>query len=99
MKAQYTLGPWRIGRQNRHDAWIHNDLGQTVCYVHNATGYRPDCSDDPNATLIAAAPDLLVACELIREAADDLRLSHPSPQFAAAIALVDAAIAKARGDE
>jgi hypothetical protein len=54
--------------------------------------------DGSRAKLIAAAPDLLVACELIREAADDLRLSHPSPQFAAAIALVDAAIAKARGD-
>lgn len=57
----FTPAPWHIGKQNRHDAWIHNAAGQTVCYIHNATGYRPDCSDDPNAKLIASAPELL-AC-------------------------------------
>lgn len=99
--SKHTPGPWALqmaedcqGRQldemvkwvvtaNSHDLWI--STGPTWDAEHDAEALA-------NAHLIAAAPELLQACKVA------VRYLDPS-QYVSAIRLIDAAIAKATGQQ
>ena len=92
--AKHTPGPW----QAADDGIIESDCG-TVATVHGHE--NPDDETRPNAALIAAAPDLLAACEQAYEAAavEWMRSGKASPQepMSALMAILAQAIAKAQG--
>lgn len=95
--ARHTPGPWTV------------DVTQRVRQVRDGQGAvvaafvrmeHDDCSPTPetdaDAALIAAAPDLLAACEALRLLALDCS-SRWSRGHPAIVERAEAAIAKARG--
>lgn len=74
---RHTKGPWKIHDSGQIIAW--DDFAQestTVCFVgSNDTCEQEDFS---NASLIAAAPDILEELEQLREALNDSVLSTGS---------------------
>lgn len=74
MKTKHTPGPWRVGKKNR----IETEQGVILISENEITSrsldnhYQSAEERDANATLIASAPELLLACkraqELIRAA-------------------------------
>lgn len=98
----HTPGPWEI-EHGHHECVNTSTLpwamtgpgGREVCQSPN--GVDVDDEDDANACLIAAAPDLLAACEAMLEwvarETDDRDWPHPVLDQARA------AIAKARGEQ
>ena len=61
---KHTPRPWRIEKGRFSSAWFIHHSGSEVCMIPNYT-----MSQEANAHLIAAAPELLEACE---EAVKDL---------------------------
>lgn len=57
MTSKHTPGPWRI-----HSDYIESDTGYEVCQVKTNHPRNAD-TQAANARLIAAAPDLLKACQ------------------------------------
>jgi hypothetical protein len=104
--GKHTPGPWRVSDYDR--ALIWNEQG---CCIVDMTDHEQKCSlsDDTiaaNAALIAAAPDLLEACERVLGwlVAAETELGGPLPlKYAAMIQKpvvaerLRAAIAKAQG--
>ena len=89
MNTQHTPGPWYIDGQNESAAIgyraIVDNEGFTIC--------NPSPMGQANARLIAAAPDLLAALEVVRE-----YMNHAADQFSYEdIVQIRAAIAKATG--
>lgn len=89
-RAMHTPGPWQVG-----DTWAGvtrfvERLGQQPGYVAEARGSSPE-ERDANARLIAAAPELLAALEVVRRSAAWSNLSLETQS------LICAAIAKAEG--
>lgn len=93
----HTPGPWTYRPNKDYDP--HRILGSDGSIVMNDEQYYPQCSDNPEDwPLIAAAPDLLAALQMVRDADEDCRKEndpHVIPD--AARAKIDAAIAKAEG--
>jgi hypothetical protein len=98
----HTLGPWKIGESNAYP-YIYASRAiesqQVGCHVATLARTR-DC--DANARLIAAAPDLLAACEFAARifgghsgASDDPKTRIEVEQGFCAIDNLRAAIAKA----
>ena len=113
-RTQHTPGPWKIARERNGAAYpaVRGPDGGIVA----TCGYRvcPESTeDDDNARLIAAAPDLLAACEAAAGSLDVMahHASETYPHFedtrgqmdiAAAVnvlATLRAAIARANGKE
>lgn len=68
-KPQHTPGPWRIG-----------DAGHTVFGPHNGNPSPETIARGlirPNARLIAAAPEILAALQVLVEYADNGTPVHP----------------------
>lgn len=88
MSGQHTPGPWQVQKEA-----LPNRVGITATngrFITWTMGGAPNSESEANARLIAAAPDLLEALEVIcREFAN----GHPLIQQGRA------AIAKARGEE
>ncbi len=83
--SKHTPGPWR-----RHAAFANG--------ISDAEGLLIAASmKDEDANLIAAAPDLLAALIMVRDADDDCRADGLPTLPAPARAKIDAAIAKAEG--
>lgn len=104
--SAHTPGPWTlVAGFAGHKDWISVDgpsrRGGAPITIHenrNATAL-----DLANARLIAAAPDLLAACERVIDALKDHVLISPSMDGARTqgreiCSLLNAAIAKARGE-
>jgi len=97
----YTPGPWRVTHTYYDTQWIEADCGMSVAriaIVDDGAGCEPG-----NATLIAAAPEMLAVLEELRESSTccgtyDLldETTWASPDLADRI---EAAIRKARGVE
>jgi len=99
--TQHTPGPWElvagddyyITAESYPAEFPHkfksDDLGSAVAYVGN----RPDDFGEANARLIAAAPDMLAALDLIER---ELTADGWTDKFGP-LAQIRAAIAKARG--
>ncbi len=83
----HTPGPWHIVRRSTVCAGDRDEIDNPIrVHVADCYGRRAEA----NAHLIAAAPDLLAACELA------VRNLDPAPYW---IGALTAAIAKARGKE
>jgi hypothetical protein len=106
--AKHTPGPWRANERTicpRSRKWVQTDVrgGGEVVAICSRT--RHTVSDDDvaevmaNARLIAAAPDLLAACEAAMEFLPKGEYPGGSGQTEAVRVrdLVRAAIAKAKG--
>ena len=93
--VSHTPGPWLIVRDPRPDMEWNNSIAVAaaphleICSMfHHSEGWND--TDEANARLIAAAPDLLAALKFVRRlwAKDDK---------CAEIDVIDSAIAKAEG--
>jgi hypothetical protein len=63
----YTPGPWRVTHTDYDTQWIEADCGMSVAriaIVDDGAGCEPG-----NATLIAAAPEMLAVLEELEESA------------------------------
>lgn len=88
-QSQHTPGPWKAS-----STWV---TGETDDITIAQCSYRDKNlnESEANAHLIAAAPDMLHALELIGKYSD--RLDYD--QWGTVISTINAAIAKARGQE
>jgi hypothetical protein len=92
--AQHTPGPWAIGNASKRDFGAVTHVGPFdhpcgICEVYGAVDDEPQA----NARLIAAAPDLLEACEaVLAEVNEPYNFDHDS------IAMCRNAIKKAKGE-
>lgn len=90
--SKHTPGPWRTK--------LYEDVLEVYANV-NGPGWlvaqweSPDDNDKANARLIAAAPDLLAACQAIDEWHD--LMAQDYPEIMRPFRMVRAAIAKATG--
>ena len=90
MSANFVPGPWALAWEDgKHGVVGSTTEGKLICIVGNAT---PDDGREPvrkaNAQLIAAAPELLAACELACSVIDNSEVYM----------VISKAIAKARGE-
>jgi hypothetical protein len=92
-KPEHTPGPWRIGKSGV-TVIFNNDQGFTVPPVPDNDNWS---EAEANARLIAAAPDLLAALELINAALPTSEKAWPIYMNDAILA-ARAAIRKARGE-
>ena len=60
----HTPGPWEIGAETEFRTQVRAFDGHHICYVEGSPV-------EDNATLVAAAPDLLLACECALEYLDE----------------------------
>ena len=86
MTTQHTPGPWRVTT-----AKVMAGNGRAICLIENRKLHEGFQESSANARIIAAAPDLLAALEVVREYMD-----HAADQFSYEdIVQIRAAIAKA----
>ena len=93
--SEYTPGPWIYDAGAFYAKCQLNERGMTrESPIAEMLNGRED-DYEANARLIAAAPELLEALEMVRDADNDNGRKIPS----LARAKIDAAIAKARGEQ
>lgn len=101
MTVSHTRGPWRAGPQVLSDD-VRPRETYTVAFTPDAYGHELDVDvrlarREANARLIAAAPDLLLACELIRACMRRPDFTTSKEIFDSVESTLDDVIAKARG--
>ena len=64
MKTQHTPGPWRIIQEGRLITGNRPELDTPIALLNSAHALT-EAESKANAALIAAAPDLLQACECL----------------------------------
>lgn len=84
--AEHTPGPWDLVVHGKNDSRVGRKTLLAIVYSENF-GDRP--TQEANARLIAAAPDLLLGCKAALRYRDGL--------VGTAIVQIEAAIAKAEG--
>lgn len=109
MSSKHTLGPWWVRHKDhgrRVEFWIACDGGSLPLEgFRNATMGASVAEAEANARLIAAAPDLLAACEAALPWVITATVGNPelNPQTvrnqADVIARLQAAIARTEGGE
>jgi hypothetical protein len=80
METKHSPGPWRAQRVGQYGPW--HIVAATPGYFAEITGACDGAhgkTADANARLIAAAPELLAACEIMR----DRLMRFPSRAWAA----------------
>lgn len=98
--AKHTPGSWEVVLFFPDDCkdegyWIRDEINRNwIARVHrwNGAPRSPDATSKANAYVLAAAPDLLAACEAVLSSP-----SHGDTPSEDAIQMVRAAIAKATG--
>ena len=64
---KHVPGPWKPGYNDKYSAWVETDQGRWIATIlRHLEDDKSDCPGPQqwaNACLIAAAPDLLVACK------------------------------------
>jgi hypothetical protein len=95
MKAKHTPAPWHTGEKYPEDIYA-NRAGHAIARCVNEQ-YAGEC--EANAKLIAAAPELLEALIMVRDADNDCKLDGLKTIPYASRAKIDAAIAKATGEQ
>lgn len=92
----HTPGPWRSTEKFRSASiQIYGANSHTVLFTVHASKWHDDVMD--NAHLIEAAPELLAACETIYDELDERGWAR-CPAEEAIMAILEKAIAKARGE-
>ena len=95
--SKHTPGPWTEHKWNSEEHQV-SALGGTVALVSHSHSLITDEQADANATLIAAAPELLAACKLALDwHADGTPVEEMSSMEQTAINALEAAIRKAEG--
>lgn len=94
----FTKGPWTVNLNNQKkvlEVWPDKPGLGRICTVMN----RDPRDERANANLIAAAPDLLEACELLQAALTEYHLRDVKKRFSLGVADAAAskAVAKAQG--
>ena len=93
MKTNHTPGPWTLGNKRPMKPHMIRGGGEDIAYtIMNQAGEQ-----EANATLIAAAPELLAAVEAVLDL-NDLLPGFRSVVGAAFLGQLRAAKAKARGE-
>ena len=101
MSAQHTPGPWKFGKElgARNGVWLVSfdagSKGRGIAIAETRTGPG---SEEANARLIAAAPELLAALETAYMALIGYLPAHRNDVTDAAIGAARAAITKATGE-
>lgn len=104
MKFKYTPGPWIVIDERTTSGHpikaIRRGDGKSVYNIAILGDRMPSAAQwQPNAQLIAAAPELLGALETLRFAlTDDVSNNDGRVDFAACYEILNKAIAKARGE-
>lgn len=98
-EPKHTPGPWNL--QHCDTGWTVGPnaqrRGDHVADVHeHQSGAMSDATAAANASLIAAAPDLLAACEAAIKATGGSE--HWQGETRAFLLLAEAAVAKAKGE-
>lgn len=103
MSSKHTPGPWKITGETGDGKriYVESDMERDNRECPRCEVDSDDCDSDmamANARLIAAAPDLLAACEAAVEAIEEHVSDEPeAPAWAAKLhKQLEAAIAKAR---
>lgn len=105
--TRHTPGPWERGKVATHAVYIVQDGGERT-QLATCIGDEPFGWDtaDANARLIAAAPELLEACEAALEIVSiEFERARQAEDFCKGAVLgkveetIGAAIAKARGEQ
>ncbi len=96
-KSAHTPGPWRVDESCGNES-VRAKNGRLVADCCIVGGGASVAKNIANARLIAAAPDLLFALEMIRDADNDCILDGLPQIPAEARRTIDAAIARATGD-
>ena len=100
MNTKHTPGPWDYDYYGDHVAFVGNDNRKDYSFRVEYCGGMPEDEQIENNHLIAAAPDLLSALNLLL---DKLHAHAPSLitdlHTESAIAKAEMAIAKAKGAE
>jgi hypothetical protein len=96
--VSHTPGPWKW----ELDCWaLHNSKGENVLYPSTSYGDPTIRVSDDNARLIAAAPDLLAACEALMgyfKSGNDVPVDRATLTcMCDTVVLASAAIKKAKG--
>lgn len=103
---KYTPGPWRAALKDDSGPTSSEDPIEVACIPHGIYDallvYSPKrglsgTEHDGNAKLIAAAPDLLAACESAELVMTIVLPRSHMAEYTSALATVRAAIAKAKG--
>lgn len=95
--SEHTPGPWKVGKGSWDDIeyWVvETPEGAIVCsepidfYAYDSGAFISPEGHGPNAHLIAAAPELLLACERLYARLDSAEQAYGgvAKQAAAAIA-------------
>lgn len=96
MSAQHTPGPWAIDWNVSRIDVFSADAATLVATIRRSTlSAGIDDVAKANARLLVAAPDLLEALVMVRDADDDCRADGLPTMPQAARAKINAAIAKA----
>lgn len=90
--SKRTPGPWRYDKEPGYCSELIASHGETVAMFY-------EDPSEADARLIAAAPDLLEALRVMRDADEDCKRDGLRTLPAQARAMIDAAIAKAEGGE
>lgn len=103
--SEHTPGPWKAVRHGSTAGSIVCDIGRALEIVRSDGGETHNEAIEADARLIAAAPDLLAACEALLEQypiipwADTAMLKREWLEDTQAQRLALEAIAKAHGEE
>lgn len=100
MRDQYTLGPWRPGKTGGCVVADHPvpEIGGSDAVDYYGGHLIAESIAPQNVPLIAAAPDLLEALEMVRDADEDCKSDGLPTIPDIARAKIDRAIAKAKGE-
>ena len=95
--TEHTPGSWSIGYGHADYLVVEAGINEEIAAIElEEHGAEPTPEQLANANLLAAAPDLLAACEAV--AAAMALEDYLSPEEGAATRLCHIAIAKAKGD-
>lgn len=96
--SKYTPGPWRIKTEKRTgENHIISDVGTHIAIVSQQEKDSLDGSNEANANLLAAAPDLLAALIELEENAANAAAFMPHVLLIHAVEQARMAIAKSKG--
>ena len=98
--TKHTPAPWTLehGTTQLENIWDSQGQFKIASFIYSANGY--DETANANARLIAAAPELLEALELLQMAIRSEGLLNATKRFSLCVADANAraAIAKAKGE-
>ena len=107
--TKHTAGHWEVNESNHCVFSIIGGVYHSICRVSAPTKYADDGTSEANARLIAAAPELLAELKIARRELHACQaVMHLSgygfdPAYVddaqAALKSIDAAIAKAAGEQ